>query len=295
MYKEKDVNCHICKNKFKSLKALSSHIRVHDITKENYYKRYLKVEEEGICYCGLNTNFISLTSGYHKYCSTKCQSNDLKIINKRKVSGDDHWTRRIGGPNKGKTYEEIHGIKKAKKLKKQLSLIFSEKYKGKENPFFGKTHSSQNRKKFYENRIGKSYEQLYGFERAQKIKEKQKGKRKNEYSDCKYPYNFYNLNLRKSILSDQKNKCAVCGCRLETYRKNLHHINYVKKDNRRRNLIYLCVSCHVTTNGNRDFWKGVLRKTNRIIIKEKTLPKEILALEIKNILENKIKYGGINK
>jgi len=282
------VICEICKTEFKSIKALSSHIRVHNIKKEEYYNKYLKDKGDGICECGNKTNFISLTSGYHKHCSTKCQSNDPKIIRKRKVFGDNHWTKKYGGPNKGKTYEEIHGKIKSRKLKNNLSRIFSKKYIKNGNPFYGKKHTEENRLIFFKNRVGKSYEQLYGFEKAQKIKEKQRGKRKNEYSDCKYPYNFYDLNLRKLILKEQINTCAICGCKLEKYRKNLHHINYVKKDNRRRNLIYLCVSCHVKTNGNRDFWKGILRKINRIIIIEKTIPKEILTLEIEKKLENKI-------
>lgn len=288
MYKEKLVDCQICRRKFKSLKSLSSHIRVHDITKENYYRENLKVEKEGICYCGNTTNFISLTSGYHKYCSTKCQSNDPKIVSKRIVCGDNHWTRKLGGPNKGKTYEDIHGPTKAKKLKKKLSEFFLKNCLGDGNPFYGKHHTTESREKIRRFKLGKTYEELYGFEKARRIKEKQKGRRKNEYSDCKYPYNFYDLNLRKLILKEQENKCAICGCKLEKYRKNLHHINYLKKDNRRRNLIYLCVSCHPKTNGNRDFWKGALRKINRKSTKEKTLPKEILALEIKN-LENKKK------
>lgn len=110
---------------------------------------------------------------------------------------------------------------------------------------------------------------------------KTKREKKNEYSDSKYPYNFYNLEIRQKILKDQDKRCVICGCKLEKYKKNLHHINYVKKDNRRRNLIYLCVSCHATTNGNRLVWKRTLRKLNRIIINEKKIPKDILLLELK--------------
>lgn len=54
---------------------------------------------------------------------------------------------------KGKTYEEIHGLYKAKKLKK----IISDRAKnniGEKNPFYGKKHSDENLKFFSESQKG---------------------------------------------------------------------------------------------------------------------------------------------
>ena len=117
--------CKICGREFEKLKSLQSHFsQAHKITSKLYYDTYIKKDSEGVCYCGKLTNFKNITLGYHKYCCVKCQSNDPEIIKKRieKVKGNNHWTRRLEGPNKGKTYEEIHGRKKAKELKDTLSI-----------------------------------------------------------------------------------------------------------------------------------------------------------------------------
>jgi len=65
----------------------------------------------------------------------------------------------------------------------------------------------------------------------------------------------------------------------------------MKKDNNRRNLIYLCVSCHIRTNYNRNIWERYLRDLNGTIIKAKQLSRKIiyrikknLSIEQKNIL-----------
>lgn len=97
-------NCELCNGKFESLKGLQAHAyQSHNVKSKDYYDKYLKIEGEGICYCGNPTRYKSITRGYHKYCSTKCQSNDKEIINTRtkNTKGDNHWTRRCGiGPNK---------------------------------------------------------------------------------------------------------------------------------------------------------------------------------------------------
>jgi len=125
------ITCEICGSKYKSLKSLSSHIRVHGIKSKDYYDKYLKKEGEGICVnhnivneCKKDTRFINMVVGYHKYCSTKCLSNSehvRKIYSECRL-GDKHYSRRTRKhPTRGKTYEEIHGLEKANRLKKILS------------------------------------------------------------------------------------------------------------------------------------------------------------------------------
>jgi len=45
---------------------------------------YISNTSKPICYCGGHVSFISAKLGYREYCSTKCQSNSIKTIEKRK-------------------------------------------------------------------------------------------------------------------------------------------------------------------------------------------------------------------
>jgi len=64
--------------------------------------------------------------------------------------------------------------------------------------------------------------------------------------------NYFKLQIRQR----DNFKCKICSilekncnCLL-----SIHHINYNKFDNRVKNLISLCLKCHLKTNGNRDYW-----------------------------------------
>lgn len=284
--------CEICGREFNKLISLQRHFsQTHNISSNKYYNKYLKRKDEGICYCGRKTKYKNISLGYHKFCSTKCQSNDAEVLTKRtkKTRGDNHWTRRTGkGPNKDKTYEEIHGLEKAQKLKEHLSKQFLKNCVGEGNPFYGRKHNPESREKIGAAKRWKTYEQMYGEKRGKELRLKKSKKNKPQYTTFNYHNNFYDLNLRTRILQEQLNKCPICFEALLPYRKNLHHINYVKRDNRRRNLIYLCVSCHSTTNGKRSFWKSYLKKVNRIITKNKKLKRKYInQLEKELMLENR--------
>jgi len=67
--------CKICKKECKNLNSLSIHVvKKHKINKKEYYDLYLKNNDNiGICLnCGNDCNFISLSKGYHDFCSGKC-------------------------------------------------------------------------------------------------------------------------------------------------------------------------------------------------------------------------------
>ena len=105
---------------------------------------------------------------------------------------------------KGKTYEEIYGEEKAKEIKEKISIAekgkiipeeckekirignkkwWEEHYEegckrnkeiakhGKEHHMYGKTHTEEARKKISESKKGKTYEEIYGEEKAKEIKE----------------------------------------------------------------------------------------------------------------------------
>lgn len=277
------MRCSICNKKLKNNRSLSKHVYYqHNLKSKDYYDLYLKKENEAICLiCKCQTNYKNISEGYHTYCSKKCQSNDPNVIKKRKykVSGDNHWMKKSGRGNssKGKTYEQLYGKKKANELKKILSSHFLKNCTGEGNPFFGKHHNPDTKEILKRVRSGKTYEEIFGVKKGKylrtlRCKSRNKIFNKNE----SYSSLFYNLNYRKQILKEQKYFCPICFNILDNKIKNLHHINYIKKDNRRRNLIYLCVGCHATTNGNRKFWKAYLKKINREIIKNENVIKRLI-------------------
>jgi len=75
--------CLICNKKFPSAQGLKNHItgsgiikkyhNSHAISMKDYYDKFFKKENEGICLtCGKPTKFGATKSGYKKFCSKKC-------------------------------------------------------------------------------------------------------------------------------------------------------------------------------------------------------------------------------
>jgi len=62
--------------------------------------------------------------------------------------------------------------------------------------------------------------------------------------------------LRRSIRERDDYTCQECGIRQDEagHILHCHHIDYDKKNCNPINLITLCRSCHMKTNGNRDYW-----------------------------------------
>ena len=83
--KEENLICMICGMTFNTFKQLSYHIKTHKITTKEYYDKYLKKENEGICpVCGNSTKFKSISIGYFNHCSRSCINLDIKVRNKIK-------------------------------------------------------------------------------------------------------------------------------------------------------------------------------------------------------------------
>ena len=66
--------CCICKRSFKRRCDLGSHLKqTHNFTAKEYYDKFFKQKDEGICcVCGKETRFLNTTSGYRKTCCQKC-------------------------------------------------------------------------------------------------------------------------------------------------------------------------------------------------------------------------------
>lgn len=78
------VKCEICRIEFDNFKGLSSHLRQnHKIKSKEYYDRFVKKNDEGICVeCGKKTNFTSLKNGYLKFCSVRCAHANQEVLGK---------------------------------------------------------------------------------------------------------------------------------------------------------------------------------------------------------------------
>lgn len=68
-----------------------------------------------------------------------------------------------------------------------------------------------------------------------------------------YPQEF-NKELKQSILERDNYTCQDPNCKGNHKKLHVHHIDYNKKNNNPENLVTLCHSCHMKTNGSRDFW-----------------------------------------
>lgn len=77
------IICKICNKEFSTNKQLSWHVKHHNLTNKEYYDKYLKKDNEGICLtCGKPTTFISMNLGYHQHCSKKCTNLDKELQEK---------------------------------------------------------------------------------------------------------------------------------------------------------------------------------------------------------------------
>lgn len=79
------VKCPIC-NKY--IKNLGHHVQFthKNYTQQEFYDKYLKQENEGICkYCGKSTAFIGIYFGYKEYCDKICLSKSKEKIDTRPI------------------------------------------------------------------------------------------------------------------------------------------------------------------------------------------------------------------
>ena len=142
------IICQICGREFKNNIALGTHISITENTSvKEYYDKYLLKNNENKCYCGKETKFKNLNIGYNKYCSTKCVSNNIEILNKKKETS----LKNYGVDHPQQSYEIREKVKKTN-LKKYgcehslQSSIIKEKCKKTCLEKFGVENPIQNKK-----------------------------------------------------------------------------------------------------------------------------------------------------
>lgn len=78
------IHCEICNKKYTKL-GLALHIkRAHKMSSEVYCLRFVSGTKNRCVTCGKETSFISLWSGFCRFCSTKCSTNAIETKNKIK-------------------------------------------------------------------------------------------------------------------------------------------------------------------------------------------------------------------
>jgi 5-methylcytosine-specific restriction endonuclease McrA len=213
-----------------------------------------------------------------------------KKISEAKKGGKNPMKRpevrkKISKSKKGKCFSEEHRKKLSESAKKRWQNMDyrerekmrkrrSEAMKGDKNPMrrpeVAKKVSEKLKKIFQNPEIRKKRSERVGGNKnpskrpevREKIKQTLKGKLVGEknpnYKGGKsfevYPEQFWQL--RKAIRERDSYTCQVCG---EYPAFDVHHIDYNKKNNEPENLITLCRNCHSKTNGNREYWKGLLQ------------------------------------
>ena len=74
----------------------------------------------------------------------------------------------------------------------------------------------------------------------------------------------FDSSLKEQIRFRDGYKCKLCGCsQVENGRElDIHHKDYNKKNNVSSNLLSLCKSCHMKTNGRREYWIKFFKEVN---------------------------------
>ena len=76
------IKCLECGEHLPDIQRLSTHIKNHGLTVEEYYRKYLTHNKyEGKCkICGEDVHRVTLKNGFAVYCSIECAKKDSKYI-----------------------------------------------------------------------------------------------------------------------------------------------------------------------------------------------------------------------
>jgi endogenous inhibitor of DNA gyrase (YacG/DUF329 family) len=247
------MKCEICGKEFKNCKSLARHLRTHKITSKEYYDKFLKKEDEGICpICGKETSFKNIREGYCKFCSKKCAKKGKNNPNygkhlseetKKKISDANKGThrseetkRKISGAQKGKhlseeTKKKISDAEKGRHLSEETKKKISDANKGENSFWYGKHRSEETKKKISDANKGENHPNYKGGISLKEFKDTH-GMEPEEWKK-----------LAQEIRKRDNFTCQLCGKKGAT---DVHHIfpRRIKIDNSSENLITLCRSCH---------------------------------------------------
>lgn len=214
-----------------------------------------KLSEETKRKIGLASKGHILSEEARKKISTKnkgkCISEQQKrylssIMKGKHLSSATEFKKGYVSPKKGKTFEEMYGIEKARQIKEIHNL----KIRGMPAWNKGKKWSEKARQKMSETRI------------RLKLSEGENHPLFNNWSSLlPYDKNF-NEKTKEEIRARDNKCCMLCGIKQEKLRLALavHHIDYDKKNTKKDNCVSLCNRCHSLTNTNRKKWSCMFRQ-----------------------------------
>lgn len=115
------MKCLICNQYIQSTKGISRHLRSnHNITTRQYYDKYLKKPNEGICpMCGKPTKYYNFTKGYNSHCSVKCSSLDPIVQEKLKQTNLKLYGVDVGFKT-DKCIKKVHSKESINKKRKTM-------------------------------------------------------------------------------------------------------------------------------------------------------------------------------
>lgn len=125
---------------------------------------------------------------------------------------------------------------------------------GERNPFFGRNHSDELKKKFAAERKGKRFWNDEQFKKL--LINTPKGENHPLWrGGISYlPYTGFTKLFKRKIRERDGNVCVECGKVGKNGLLATHHIDYDKNNTIYQNVITMCPRCHGKTNVNREFW-----------------------------------------
>ena len=191
--KEGFLICEECGKCCQDFKGLATHLRYEKIKSRDYYDKWIKSPENGICkHCGKETKFWNLNHGYREYCSNRCSRDSMEVKNKISIT-NKHKAKKSLEKRKQTCLEKygVDNVRKSKNVIKATKQSKLEKY-GDENY----TNLEKNKQTCLEK---------YGVEYVlQSKKVREKGKQ-----TCRKKYNDKNYNNRKKFKKTCLNKFGV--------------------------------------------------------------------------------------
>lgn len=179
---------------------------------------------------------------------TSCGCNTKELLSEA-FSGKNNPMYGVVSPMYGKKHTEDS-------IQKQ-----SDSKKGNKNPMYGKDFTIEHRKNLSDSHKGILLGRVYSQEHRENLSKAhigiQSGENHPNWQDGKsfeiYPQEF--KQIRKFIYERDNYTCQFPGCKTENPKRlDCHHIDYDKQNNDPENLITLCISCHMKTNYNRQYW-----------------------------------------
>jgi hypothetical protein len=162
------IYCKICGKDFKDYRGIAGHLKLHKITAQEYYDKFLRKEAEGICpICGRETSFRNINKGYCKFCSHKCAKFGKYC--------SEETRKKISSSLKDKMAGKKHPLS-GRHLSEETKKKISDANKGENNPNYGKHRSEETRKKLSDANKGKRLSE----ETKKKMSDAHKGKHPSE-------------------------------------------------------------------------------------------------------------------